>query len=395
MDPSSPLLMIPGPVEISPAVLAAFGGKPPGHLAPGLIEAFGDSLRMMRRVWQAGPDYRPFVVAGGGTVAMEMAAANFVSPGERAIVVNTGYFSTRMADMLRRYGVEVTEVGAPVGDAPSAEDVGRAFESAGAHPARALFATHVDTSTGVRIDPAPLAALARDHGALSLFDGVCATAGERFDMTGWSADVYLTGSQKAIGLPPGLALMVASPAAMEARASRRGAAPPLYVDVEAWEPVMTAYEEGRPAYFSTPATNLVLALRTGLSEILEDGMEARFALHERAGGAMRSAWRVLGLDLVQADEDLAANTLSALRYPDGVDASVVGKIAARGVIVAGGLHPEIRNEYFRVGHMGYAATREDMLLRTVEAVGGALHDAGSDVDPAAAVTAAREALRRT
>ena len=97
-----PLLMIPGPIEVSPAVLEAFSTPPPGHLAPGVIEAFGASLAMMRRVWMADEHSQPFVVAGGGTVAMDMAAANLIEAGEHAVVVNTGYFSDRIAEMLRR-----------------------------------------------------------------------------------------------------------------------------------------------------------------------------------------------------------------------------------------------------------------------------------------------------
>jgi len=142
---------------------------------------------------------------------------------------------------------------------------------------RALIATHVDTSTAVRVDPKPLAALARERGILSIFDGVCATAAETFDMAGWGADVYLTASQKAIGLPPGLALMIASEAALEARKARAAAPPPMYLDWEQWLPVMRAYEERRPAYFSTPATNLILALDVGLREILAEGIEKKAA----------------------------------------------------------------------------------------------------------------------
>ena len=106
----SPLLMIPGPVEISPAVRERLAGSPPGHLAPDLIEAFGASLEMMRGVWQAGPQDQPFVVAGGGTAGMDMAAVNVVEPGDRVLVVNTGYFSDRMSEMLRRLGAELHEV---------------------------------------------------------------------------------------------------------------------------------------------------------------------------------------------------------------------------------------------------------------------------------------------
>ena len=386
-----PLLMIPGPVEISPAVREAFGGPPPGHLAPRLIDAFGASLEMMRRVWQAAASSQPFVVAGGGTVAMDMAAANLVEPGDTALVVNTGFFSERLAEMLRRQGASVIEVRAGVGDAPPSDAVRDALD-AEKQPCKALFATHVDTSTGVRLDPRPLAALARERGLLSVFDGVCATAAEPFDMDGWGADVYLTGSQKAIGLPPGLALMVVSGRALEVRDARRATAPPMYLDWREWLPIMRAYEAREPAYFSTPATNLVLALEVGLKEILDGGMQGRFGLHDRVGRAMRTAWHSMGLALVPARDELAANTLSAIKLPQGVDPSVIGDILAQGVIVAGGLHPDIRNTYFRVGHMGYAATQPDMLSRTVTAIGVALGARGVAVDPEAAVAAARAVL---
>jgi alanine-glyoxylate transaminase/serine-glyoxylate transaminase/serine-pyruvate transaminase len=365
--------MIPGPVEISPAVLHSFSTPPPGHLAPPVIEAFGASLEMMRQVWLAADSSLPFVVAGAGTLAMEMAAANLVEAGDTAVVVNTGYFSDRLTEMLRRYGAKVREVTTDVGDAPSPERVSEAFRpAAGGDRVKALFATHVDTSTGVRVDPEPLAALARENGALSVFDGVCATAAERFDMKGWGADVYLTASQKAIGLPPGLALLVVSARAFETRQKRTSAAPPMYLDWAEWRPIMEAYEQRRPAYFSTPATNLVLALATGLREILAEGMEERFALHRRAAQALRAAWLSLGLTPVPARPELVANTLSALRFPAGVDGSLIGRILEQGVVVAGGLHPAIRTEYFRVGHMGYAVTRPDMLESTIRAVARAL-----------------------
>ncbi|HSK81210.1 MAG TPA: aminotransferase class V-fold PLP-dependent enzyme, partial [Thermoanaerobaculia bacterium] len=273
MADTSPLLMIPGPVEISPAVRDAAAAPPPGHTSPRLLEAFGTCLERMRRVWCADAASQPFLVAGSGTLAMEMAAANLLEPGDRALVVNTGYFSDRMTEILRRYGVQVSDVGAPVGGAPSPEEVREALGQGG--PVKALFATHVDTSTGVRVDPEPFCRIAREAGALSVFDGVCATAGERFEMAEWDADVYFTASQKAIGLPPGLALLVASERALAVRATRRAGPPPLYLDWQVWLPIHRAYEERKPSYFATPATSLVMALEAGLGEILEDGIEAR------------------------------------------------------------------------------------------------------------------------
>jgi len=381
--------MIPGPIEISPAVREAFGAAPPGHLAPRLIDAFGASLAMMRQVWQADASSQPFIVAGGGTLAMDMAVSNLVEPGERVVLVNSGFFSDRMSEMLRRAGADVIEVRARVGEAPAPDDVARALDGP---RVKALFATHVDTSTGVRIDPRPLAALARERETLSIFDGVCATAAEQFEMAGWDADVYLTASQKAIGLPPGLALMVVSSRALAARETRRVAAPPMYLDWGSWRPIMQAYEGRRPAYFSTPATNLILALEIGLGEILEAGIEARVAMHDRAGRAMRAAWNAMGLGQVPLRAELAANTLSAVKLPSGVDPSIVGRIMKAGVVVAGGLHPEIRETYFRVGHMGYSATQPEMLLRTVSAIGSALAERGAVQAPDDAVAAANVVL---
>ncbi|MFL6198803.1 MAG: pyridoxal-phosphate-dependent aminotransferase family protein [Thermoanaerobaculia bacterium] len=383
MPDERPLLMIPGPVEVSPAVLAAASGPPPGHVSPRLIEAFGSSLERMRQVWQADAASQPFVLAGSGTLAMEVAAANLIEPGDRAVVVNSGYFSDRMVEILRRYGAEVIEVAAPVGDAPSAEEVREVLSGS---PGKALFATHVDTSTGVRVDPEPLCRLAREAGILSIIDGVCAAAGERFEMAAWGADLYFTASQKALSLPPGLALMVASERALAVRAARKSPPPPLYLDWDSWLPIHRAYEERKPSYFATPATSLVLALEAGLGEIVDGGIEARVAAHARAAAGLRAAWRALGLRSVPRDA-VTGNTLSVLLFPEGIDAGLLPRIAARGVVVAGGLHPAVKATSFRVGHMGYTVTRPDYLRRTVEAVGGALRELGAEADLDAAVAA--------
>ncbi len=383
-----PLLMIPGPVEVSPAVLAAFSVPPPSHRGRGLIESFGTALGLMRRVWLAGDGHQPFVLAGGGTAAMEMAALNLVAAGERTVVVETGIFSRRMAEMLRRAGAEVTVVAAPPGDAPPVERVAEALERAArGGRIKALFVTHVDTSTGVRIDPRPLAALAREHGALAVFDGVCSAGGEEMRMAEWGVDVFLTASQKALGLPPGLALLVASPTALAARAALP-APPPLYYDWQAWLPILSAYEERRPSYFSTPATNLVLALEAGLGEIAAEGIEVRVERHRRAARALHAAWSRLGLAPLPVRPELAADTLSALRLPPGVDlGALLGRIAGHGAEVAGGLHPDVDGAYLRVGHMGWTVTRPELLRRTVEAVARGLAASGCAADSEAAAEA--------
>ncbi|AWV88908.1 pyridoxal-phosphate-dependent aminotransferase family protein [Bradymonas sediminis] len=391
------LLMIPGPIELSPAVLTALKAAPPSHVAPDFIEIFGASLELMRQVWGAGPKSQPFIIAGSGTIAMEMAVANVVARGQRALVVNTGYFSARMAEMLRRRGVEVGEVGAPAGKAPSLEEIETALDSAqqDGRAYDALFATHVDTSTGVRVDAQAIARAADRRGLLSVFDGVCATAGEAFEMQSWGADIYLTASQKAIGAPPGLALMVFSERALEARKSL-SEPPPMSVDIEQWSPIMQAYEARKGSYFSTPATSLVCALFASLSEITafeasgQRGIGPRIAAHQRCADGMRAAWAALGLELF-CEPDLSANTMSALRYPDGVDgARLLAGIKARGVVVAGGLYPGRQDEYFRVGHMGHVIERPSLLAKTVRAVGETLVENGHPADVEAALATLRE-----
>jgi alanine-glyoxylate transaminase/serine-glyoxylate transaminase/serine-pyruvate transaminase len=380
------LLMIPGPVEFDPEVLRALGSHTLSHVDPDFIATFGRALKRLREVCLA-PSAQPFVVSGSGTLAMELAVANLVEPGDAALVVNTGYFSDRMARLLERHGAEVTHVRPPVGEAPDVGEVERQLARGGF---KLLTVTHVDTSTGVLAPAEALVRAAARHGVLSVVDGVCATAGEEFRQDAWGADVYLTASQKAVGVPPGLALLTVSPRALGAWRARRTPVRSVYADFAEWLPIMEAYEGGKPSYFATPPVNLVAALDVSLGQILREGMEARFARHRRMARAFRAAWRALGLKLLPTTEAATAHTLSAVYYPEGVDAALVGRVRGEGVVLAGGLHPELKARYFRVGHMNLVGPGE--VLATVGAVERALAAAGHRAQPGAAVAAAQAAL---
>ncbi len=380
------LLMIPGPVEFDPEVLRALGTKTTSHVAPEFIAAFGRALKRLREVCLA-PSAQPFVVAGSGTLAMELAVANLVEPGERALVVNTGYFSDRMALLLERHGAEVVQARCAPGEAPEVSAV-EALLASGRF--KVMTVTHVDTSTGVLAPAEALVKAANRHGVLSVVDGVCATAGETFHQEAWGADVYLTASQKAIGVPPGLALLTVSPRAMAAWRARRTPVRSLYADIGEWLPIMEAYEAGRAADFATPPVNLVCALEVSLGQILREGMEARFARHRRMARAFRAAWGALGLKMLPVSESVTAHTLSALYYPEGVDAAVLGRAREQGVVLAGGLHPELKTRYFRVGHMNVVGPGD--VLTTVGAVERALTAAGHRAASGTAVAAAQSEL---
>ncbi len=380
------LLMIPGPIEFDPAVLSALGSPTTSHTAPDFVDAFGQALERMRQVFLS-TDGQPFVLAGSGTLAMDAAGANLVEVGDRVLVVNTGYFSDRFASLLERYGARVTQVRAAVGGRPSLGEVEDALRG---NPPKLLVITHVDTSTGVIADVQGLAALGRQHGALVVVDGVCSVAAEELRMSEWGVDVALTASQKAIGVPPGLALLMAGPRAMAAFQTRRTPVGSYYADWNNWLPVMRAYEARQVAYFGTPAVNLVWALNVSLAQILAEGLEARFARHRALARSLRAAVSALGLTQVPLEELFVASTMTAPRFPVGVTAAgFLPRVSAAGVTLAGGLHPAIKSEYFRVGHMG--STNLGDILATVGAIETGLESCGHAFAWGAGVAAAQAA----
>ncbi len=382
------LLMIPGPVEVDPEVLAALGMPPVSHVGADFIEVFGSALEQLRQVFLS-TDGQPFILAGSGTLAMDSAAANLIQPGDAALVVNTGYFSDRFAAILQRYGAQVTQVGAPPGDRPSLEQVEAALQGAAF---KCMTVTQVDTSTGVLADVQGLAGLARRYDVLLIVDGVCSVGGEALNMSEWGVDVALTASQKAIGCPPGLALLVASSRAVAAFRARQLPVQSYYADWNNWLPIMQSYEARKPAYFATPAVNLVAALNVSLKQILQEGMAARVARHAALSRACKAGIAALGLKQLPASSEIAAHTMTAPFYPAGVSgAEFLAQAAQAGVLLAGGLHPALRTQYFRIGHIG-AVTRAD-ILATLAAVESALAAGGYPFDPGVSLSAAQRVGR--
>ncbi len=349
------LLMIPGPIEFEPDVLHAMGMATTSHVAPDFIEAFGNSLELMREVWKS-PKGQPFIVAGTGTLAMDMAAANLIEQGDNVLVISSGYFGKRFKDILDRYGANTTILEAPIGEVVSIETIEKELKI---RPYKALTITHVDTSTGILVDPKPIAHLAKKYNTLSILDGVCSVAGEEIDQDGWELDVVLTASQKAIGVPPGLALLMASEKAIQVRGNRKTPVSNYYSDWNNWLPIMRAYEERRPSYFGTPAVNLIVALETSLKIICKEGMDKRVSRHQSLAMAFRAAIATLSLEILPKTNTIAANTLTAVYYPKGVEGAALSALMVDSdVIIAGGLLSEIKATYFRIGHMGSVSSND-------------------------------------
>lgn len=382
------LLMIPGPIEFTPEVMRAMGMPTTSHVAPDFVECMGQALERTREVFLC-PGGQPFIVAGSGTMAMDMAACNIIESGDNVLVVNTGYFSDRFGAILERYGARVTHVKAAIGDVPSLDEVETELRKA---DYKGLAVTHVDTSTAVCADIKELAGLCRKYGILSIVDGVCSVAGEELRQEEWGVDIVLTACQKAIGVPPGLALLVASPRAIETFKNRRTSVGSYYSDWANWLPIMESYEDRKAAYFGTQAVNLVWALNISLGQILAEGMDKRFARHRLMSDAFKAAMSAMGLRQVPVTADKAANTLTAPYFPEGVNGSVLSLIKDAGAILAGGLLAEIKEKYFRVGHMGSVSAAD--ILTTVGAIESGFAKAGYKFDHGVGLAAAQAVLLR-
>lgn len=349
--------MIPGPIEFDANVLNAMQQKTSSHVAPSFIETFGNCIDMVKKTWLA-PKGQVFIVSGSGTLAMDMAASNLVEQGDNVLVISTGYFGERFENILQRYGAKTTILKAEIGNIVSLETIEKELQTKNY---KLLTFTHVDTSTGVMVDPKQIAALAQKYNVLSILDGVCSVAGEEIQQENWGIDVVLTASQKAVGVPPGLALLVASEKAMNSFHNRKTLVSNYYADWTNWLPIMKAYEERRPSYFGTPPVNLIVALEVSLKNIISEGIDNRFSRHQKLANAFRSAIASLGLKTIATNNDIAANTLSAIYYPEGIDgAAFCALMSDNGVIVAGGLLPDLKTKYFRVGHMG-STDEQDMI----------------------------------
>lgn len=369
---SRKLLMIPGPIEFESEVMLSMAVPTPSHVNPDFISVFSNSLKLLKAVCQS-ESGQAFIVAGTGTLAMDMAAANLIETGDKALVISTGYFGLRFAEILKRYGADVDILEAQVGDIVSMERIEEQLKS---KKYKLLTFTHVDTSTAVLNNAKSIGALGKKHNVLTVLDGVCSVAGEEIKQEAWGIDVVVTASQKAVGVPPGLALLVASQNAMKAFEQRKTPVANYYGDWANWLPIMKAYENKQASYFGTLPVNLIMALEKSLQLIVNEGLNNRFARHQRAGKAMRAAIRALGLELLSKNEAVASNTLTAPLYPSKIDAATFLKETnQQGIIFAGGLLPELKTKYFRIGHMG-SVNKAD-LLATIGAIETVLKNNGS------------------
>ncbi|KAF2740608.1 PLP-dependent transferase [Polyplosphaeria fusca] len=359
-----PALMIPGPIEFDDQVLQSMSHYSESHVNQPFVNTFGEVLSGLRRLFQTtNPASQPFVISGSGTLGWDMVASNITEPGDEALVLHTGYFADSFADCLETYGVKATQLKAPIGDRPQLDEVEKALSE---KEYKIVTVTHVDTSTGVLSDIKALSELVHKVSpkTLVIVDGVCSVGCEEIRFDDWGLDVVLTASQKAIGVPAGLSILMVSGRAIETFKARKTRPTSYFGSWKNWLPIMQNYEAKKPSYFATPSPQLVHALHTSLSQILSRPLAERFADHKAASQKVKQAVTALGLKQLASKPENQANGMTAIYLPDGIaPPDVLPGLVKKGVVFAGGLHKEIATKYIRFGHMGVSVTdgkREDI-----------------------------------
>lgn len=360
---SKETLLIPGPIEISKKVQDALNVQSQGHTTPEFISVFQSVLQKTRKVFQANDkNGLPLVIAGSGTLGFDIAGANLTKNGDKVLVLSTGFFSDEFAECLEvAYGNKVEKLVAPLGAVVPLKQVEEKLSN---ENFQAVVMTHVDTSTGVLTDIEAVSKLVHKYNpdAFVIVDAVCSLGCEKIKFDDWGLDYCLSASQKAIGAPSGLSISMMSERALEYSVNKpkvigNGS---FYTSIKKWGPIMRNYEEGKASYFATPPIQLIHSLNASLTEILDYGIENRIAKHQQTSDWLKGKLtNELDLNLVpNGGPNYCAHGLTAV-YVDN-PSMVVSKLKLKGYVIAGGIHPAIKSEYIRIGHMGMSACDDSL-----------------------------------
>lgn len=342
-----------------------------GFASPEFNSAFKYSLEQFRLVTGSDETYTPFILPGGGTVAME-SAVSFLRKDSRVLIVSNGVFGDRWEKILARYPVQFNVLRANPGSIVPVNQV-KAEVQEGGYDAVAM--TQVETSTGAKVPVKEMAEAVRPYVNLVIVDGVASIGGERMNSSEWNVDVCLTASQKALGAQTGAGLMVASQKAIE-RLSEESISG-YFLDLRNWLPIMKAFLAGGGGYFATPPIGTVFSLQKSFQLIEEEGLEKRYERHRICADAFRKGIGEMGLRIV-AEENAQSNTVSGVYLEDVNIQDFMKESFSRGIEFGAGVHPKIKDRYFRVGHMGWVEPANiinalTVIEESVSHLGGKVH----------------------
>lgn len=334
-------LLAPGPTPVPEAVLMAGAMPLYHHRTPRFEQLVKDCTKGMQEVFCTKHDV--CILSASGTGGMEAAVANLLSPGDKAICVSGGKFGERWVSLVKAYGAEPIVLKIPYGAAIDPEQIRIALRE---HPtAKAVFTQLSETSTGCVFDIKAIGEIVADSSALFVVDGISGVGAEKCPADAWQIDVLITGSQKGLMIPPGLAFVSVSPrawAAIEQSTNHR-----YYFDLRAYRKGLAS---GQHPY--TPATVLFVQLHAALELIRRETIEGMWARHAWMGNACRAGIQALELAFFA---ERPGNVLTAVKVPHGVDGSLLVKTMREkyGVTIAGAQGEEMKGQLFRIAHLGY------------------------------------------
>jgi alanine-glyoxylate transaminase/serine-glyoxylate transaminase/serine-pyruvate transaminase len=379
LNPPETVLMGPGPSNVHPRVLKAMGMPVLGHLDPYFIDVMHQVMDLLRPIFQTDNSFT-IPISGTGTAGMEAALCNVIEPEDSVLICVNGFFSERMVDIAERCGARVTKVEGEWGRAIDVNKVESALEQT---EAKVVAVVHAETSTGVMNPVQEISALAHRHGALMLVDTVTSLGGMPVKVDEWEIDVCYSGTQKCLSCPPGLAPITFSERAMEKVKTRKNKVQSLYLDLN----MLDTYWGEKRAYHHTAPISMVYGIREALRIVLEEGLEDRFNRHQLNHNALAEGLKAMGLSILPS-EDERLWTLNAVVIPQGADdARVRSRLLQEYNIEVGGGLGDLAGKIWRVGLMGYASTRRNVLL-FLSALEAILGSEGVDIERGAASQAA-------
>jgi serine---pyruvate transaminase len=371
-------LMTAGPTPVPPRVSQVMAEPILYHRAPAFIEVYERVLANLPKVFRSSNQVLCF--AASGTGAMESAVANLVVPGEPAVALSAGKFGERWGELCDAYGAETTRLDAEWGEKVEPARLDEVLSALDRKP-RAVFATQSETSTGVIHDIRGLNEVTTRHGAVLCVDAVSGLGAVDLPQDEWGVDVVVSGSQKSLMCPPGLAFASVSERALALAAETEGRR--YYFD---WARTAKGQAEEPPNSAFTPAVTLFRGLDVALEMIFEEGLDEVFARHAVLARAARAGIEALGLERFGPD-DPDANVVTAAALPDDIEGAKVPRTMRDryGVTVAGG-QGRLKGRIVRIAHCGYYGAFD--IVTALTALGMALRDLGHDTEPGAGAAAA-------
>jgi alanine-glyoxylate transaminase/serine-glyoxylate transaminase/serine-pyruvate transaminase len=379
-------VFIPGPTNIPESLRKACDMPTIDHRSPlfaTILHPARDGVARVIKTTKA----QIFIFPCSGTGGWEATISNTLSPGDTVLAARNGMFSHKWIDMCQRFGLNVLIEDVAWGDGLPVDRFAKRLADDTNHTIKAVLATHNETATGVVSDIAGVrkALDAADHPALFFVDGVSSIGSMDFRFDEWGVDAAVTGSQKGFMLPAGLAIVGVSEKAMQARETAT-----LPRTFFSFDDMLAGY--GANAYPYTPSVGLLNGLNEACKMLLDEGLDAVFARHHRIAEGVRAAVQAWGMDLCATAPNLYSNTVTAIRTPDGFDASTIVAHAAEtyGVAFGTGLG-DVAGKVFRIGHLG--SLTDVMALSGIATAEMCMADLGLDIQLGSGVAAAQEYYR--